>query len=60
MLKWMEIYKFINDNNLQSIIPNHRYIFSLICLLFDNKKDYFALKNALEQLHEIITKKDYQ
>jgi len=55
-----KISNFINDNNIQSIIPNHRYIFSLICLLFDSKKDYSPLKNALEQLHEIITKKDYQ
>ena len=55
-----KINNFINDNNIQSVIPNHRYIFSLICLLFDNKKDYVPLKNALEQLHEIITKKDYQ
>ena len=55
-----KISNFINDNNIQSIIPNHRYIFSLICLLFDSKKDYSPLKNALEQLHEIVTKKDYQ
>ena len=54
-----KIYNFVNDNNIQSVIPNHRYILSLICLLFDNKKDYVPLKNALEQLHEIITKKDY-
>jgi len=55
-----KIYNFIKDNNAQSVIPNHRYIYSLICLLFDNKKDYSPLKNALEQLHEVITKKDYQ
>jgi Dullard-like phosphatase family protein len=50
---------FINDNNSQSVISIHRYIFTLICLLFDSKKDYFPLRNALEQLYETITKKDY-
>ena len=55
-----KIYNFINENNFQSIMPNNRYIFSLICLLFDNKKEYLPLRNALEQLYEIITKKDYQ
>jgi Dullard-like phosphatase family protein len=29
-------------------------------LLFDNKKEYLPLRNALEQLYEIIPKKDYQ
>ena len=51
---------FINDNNSQSVISIHRYIFSLICLLFDSKKEYLPLRNALEQLYETITKKDYQ
>ena len=53
----IKIYNFIN-NNLQSVIPNHRYILSLIYLLFDNKKEYLPLKEALEQIHNIIVKKD--
>ena len=55
-----KIINFINDNNFLSIISNHRYISSLICLLFDNKKEYLPLRNALEQLYEAITKKDYK
>ena len=55
-----KIYNFINENNFQSIISKNNYIFSLISLLFDNKKEYLPLRNALEQLYEIITKKDYQ
>ena len=54
-----KIYNFINNNDFQSIIPNHRYILSLINLLFDNKKEYLPLKEALEQLHKSILKKDY-
>ena len=53
----IKIYNFIN-NNLQRVIPNHRYILSLIYLLFDNKKEYLPLKEALEQIHNIIVKKD--
>ena len=53
----IKIYNFIN-NNLQSVIPNHRYILSLINLLFDNRKEYIPLKEALEQIHNIIVKKD--
>ena len=41
-------------------MPNRRYIISLILLLFDNKKEYIPLKNALEQLYDIIIKKDYK
>ena len=55
-----KINNFIKDNNFQSVISNHRYLSSLICLLFDNKKEYLPLRNALEQLYETITKKDYQ
>ena len=55
-----KIYNFININNYQAVIPNHRYILSLIYLLFDNKKEYLPLKDALEQVHNIITKKDLQ
>ena len=55
--KNIKIYNFIN-NNLQNGIPNHRYILSLMCLLFDNKKEYLPLKKALEQIHNIIVKKD--
>ena len=55
-----KIYNFINNNNFQTVIPNHRYILSLIYLLFDNKKEYIPLKEALEQIHSIIMKKDYQ
>ena len=55
----IKIYNFIN-NNLQSVIPNHRYILSLINLLFDNRKEYIPLKEALEQIHNIIVKKDIQ
>jgi Dullard-like phosphatase family protein len=54
-----KIYNFINNNNFQSVIPNHRYILTLVNLLFDNKKEYLPLKDALEQLHNSIVKKDY-
>ena len=54
-----KIYNFIKINDFQSIIPNHRYILNLINILFDNKKEYIPLKDALEQLHNIIIKKDY-
>ena len=54
-----KIYNFINNNNFQNIIPNHRYILNLIYLLFDNKKEYLPLKEALEQLHNTIIKKDF-
>ena len=52
-----KIYNFIN-NNLQNVVPNHRYILSLINLLFNNKREYLPLKDALEQIHNIIIKKD--
>ena len=54
-----KISNFINNNNFQNIIPNHRYILNLIYLLFDNKKEYLPLKEALEQLHNTIIKKDF-
>ena len=54
-----KIYNFINNNNFISVIPNHRYILSLIYLLFNNKKEYLPLKDALEQIHNIIVKKDF-
>ena len=53
-----KIYNFINNNSFQSIIPNRRYILSLIYLLFENKKEYLPLKEALEQLHNILIKRD--
>ena len=55
-----KIYNFINNNNLISVIPIHRYILSLIHLLFNNKKEYLPLKDALEQIHNIIIKRDFQ
>ena len=55
-----KIYSFINNNNIKSVIPNHRYILSLIYLLFNNKKEYLPLKDALEQIHNIIVKRDFQ
>ena len=68
-LNYVEIYgnkesnkinNFINNNNFKSVIPNHRYILSLIYLLFNNKKEYLPLKDALEQIHNIIIKRDFQ
>lgn len=55
-----KIYNFINKCKIQLTIPIRRYIISLILLLFDNKKEYIPLKNALEQLYDIIIKKDYK
>ena len=55
-----KIYNFINNNSFQSVIPNRRYILSLIYFLFGNKKEYYPLKDALEQLHNILIKRDLQ
>ena len=55
-----KIHNFINKYKIKSIIPIRRYIISLIPLLFDNKKEYIPLKNSLEQLYNIIIKKDYK
>ena len=55
-----KINNFINNNSFQSVIPNRRYILSLIYLLFENKKEYLPLKDALEQLHNILTKRDLE
>ena len=55
-----KIYNFISKFKIQSKLPIRRYIISLILLLFDNKKEYIPLKNALEQLYDIIIKKDYK
>ena len=54
-----KIYNFINKNSIQTAIPIHRYVLSLIYLLFENKKEYSPLKNCLEQLHGAILKRDY-
>ena len=56
----IKIYNFVNNNSFQSVIPNRRYILSLIYLLFENRKEYLPLKDALEQLHNILIKKDLQ
>ena len=53
------IYNFNKDNNFQLNVSIHRYVFSLINLLFDNRKEYLSLKEALVQLHSILMKKDY-
>ena len=55
-----KIYNFFRKFKIQSKLPFRRYIISLILLLFDNKKEYIPLKNALEQLYDIIIKKDYK
>ena len=55
-----KIFNFINNNSFQSVIPNRRYILSLIYLLFENKKEYLPLKDALEQLHNVLIKRDLQ
>ena len=55
-----KIYNFINNNSFQSVIPNRRYILSLIYLLFENKKEHLPLKDALEQIHNILIKKDLE
>ena len=55
-----KIYNFVSKFKIQSKLPIRRYIISLILLLFDNKKEYIPLKNALEQLYDIIIKKDYK
>ena len=54
-----KIVNFINNNSVETLIPNHRHVLSLINLLFDNKKEYLPLKDALEQLHGAILKRDY-
>ena len=54
------IYNFNKDNKFQSIISIHRYVLTLINLLFDNKKEYIPFKEALIQIYSIITKNDYK
>ena len=55
-----KIYQFTRANTFQSVIAIHRYVLSLINLLFNNKREYIPLKEALEQIHSIIIKKDYK
>ena len=56
----IKIQNFIKINNSLSIIPNHRYTINLIQLIFNNKKEYIPLKNALVQLHNLIIKRNYK
>ena len=53
------IYNFNQLNNYQMNISIHRYSLTLINLLFDKKAEYLPLKQALEQLHSMVIKKDY-
>ena len=55
-----KIQNFIKDNNSLSVIPNHRYTFNLIQLIFENKKEYKELKNALEQFLNFVVKNNYK
>ena len=55
-----KIYQFTVTNNYQSIISIHRYVLSLMKLLFNNKKEYTPLKEALDQIYSIINKKNYK
>ena len=52
------IYNFNKSNNFHSNISIHRYVLSLINLLFDNRREYLPLKEALDQMYSIIMKKD--
>ena len=54
------IYNFIRANKQQSNLSIHRYVLSLIHLLFNNRKEYLSLKGALEQIHSIIPKQDFK
>ena len=53
------IYNFNRVNDFQLNISIHRYVLSLINLLFDNKREYLPLKEALDQMHLILMKKDF-
>ena len=54
------IKNFIKLNNSQSSISSiHRYVLNLINLLFDNRKEYLPLKEALEQIYSILSKKNF-
>ena len=54
------IKNFIKLNNTQSSISSiHRYVLNLINLLFDNRKEYLPLKEALEQIYSILSKKNF-
>ena len=55
-----KIQNFIKDNNSLTVIPNHRYTFNLIQLIFENKKGYKELKNVLEQLLNFVVKNNYK
>ena len=54
------IKNFSKLNNSQSVISSiHRYVLCLIKLLFDNRKEYLPLKEALEQIYSIMLKKNF-
>ena len=54
------IKNFIKLNNSQSIISSiHRLVLCLINLLFNDKKEYSPLKEALEQIYSILLKKNF-
>jgi len=55
-----KIQNFIKNNNSLTVIPNHRYTFNLIQLIFENKKQYIELKNVLEQLLNFVVKNNYK
>ena len=54
------IRDFKKSNNTQIIISIHRYVSTLIILLFNKRKEYLPLKEALEQIHSIIFKQDFK
>ena len=54
------IYNFSRSNNQQSNISIQRDVLSLIHILFNNRKEYLSLKEALEQIHSIIPKQDFK
>ena len=54
------IKNFIKINNSQSSTSSiHRYVLNLIKILFDNGKEYLPLKEALKQIHSILSKKNF-
>ena len=54
------IIKNFNKSNIyQTNISIHRYVLSLINILFDKRKEYLPLKEALEQIHSIMIKKNF-
>ena len=55
-----KIQNFIKDNSSLTVIPNHRYTFNLIKLIFENKKEYKELKNVLEQMLNFVVKNNYK